>query len=133
MAYALDLRKRVIAAGRAKQQIIDQIVATLGVSASILDKWAKRWRERKQIAALPWAGGVKRKRQGCEAAIRAKVKEQPDITLAEWGKHLRTTAGEGLSARFFLFKPDLKNVCLPFSRQLEAVFHQERCQAVFIH
>ena len=56
-----------------------------------------------------------------------------DITLAEWGKHLRTTAGEGLSARFFLFKPDLKNVCLPFSRQLEAVFHQERCQAVFIH
>jgi transposase len=92
MAYSLDLRKRVIAAVRAKQQTIDQIAATFGVSASTVDKWAKRWREHKQIAALPWAGGAKRKLQGCEAAIRAKVKEQPDITLAELGEHLRTAA-----------------------------------------
>ncbi|MEP7357136.1 MAG: IS630 transposase-related protein [Anaerolineales bacterium] len=92
MAYSLDLRKRVIAAVRAKQQTIDQIAATFGVSASTVDKWAKRWRERKRIAALPWAGGVKRKLRGCEAAIRAKVKEQPDITLAELGEHLQTTA-----------------------------------------
>jgi transposase len=90
MAYSLDLRKRVIAAVRAKQQTIDQIAATFGVSASTVDKWAKRWREHKRIAALPWAGGVKRKLRGCEAAIRAKVKEQPDITLAELGEHLRT-------------------------------------------
>ncbi len=92
MAYSLDLRKRVIAAVRAKQQTIDQIAATFGISASTVDKWAKRWRERQQIAALPWAGGVKRKLAGCEAAIRAKVKEQPDITLEELGEHLRTTA-----------------------------------------
>jgi len=60
MAYSLDLRKRVIAAVRAKQHTIDQIAATFGVSASTVDKWAKRWREHKQVAALPWAGGVKR-------------------------------------------------------------------------
>jgi len=92
MAYSLDLRKRVIAAVRAKQQTIDQIAATFGVSASTVDKWAKRWRKNKRIAALPWAGGVKRKLRGCEAAMRAKVKEQPDITLAELGEHLRTVA-----------------------------------------
>ena len=92
MAYSLDLRKRVIAAVRAKQETIDQIAATFGVSASTVDKWARRWREHKQIAPLPWAGGVKRKLAGCEAAMRAKVKEQPDITLAELGEHLRTVA-----------------------------------------
>ncbi len=97
MAYSLDLRKRVIGAVRAKQQTIDQIAATFGVSASTVDKWAKRWREHKQIAALRWAGGVKRKLQGCEAVIRAKVKEQPDITLAELGEHLRTVAKVAVS------------------------------------
>ena len=111
MAYSLDLRKRVIAAVRAKQQTIDQIAATFGVSASTVDKWAKRWREHKQIAALPWAGGVKRKLAGCEAVIRAKVKEQPDITLAELREHLRTEAKVVASAS--LLSRELARLNLP--------------------
>jgi len=111
MPYSLDLRKRVIAAVRAKQQTLDQIAATFGVSPSTVDKWAKRWRETRKVAALPWAGGVQRTLRHCEAAIRAKVKEQPDITLAELGEHLRTTAQ--VTASPSMLSRELRRLNLP--------------------
>jgi len=35
------------------------------------------------VAALPWAGDVKRSLRDCGAAIRAEVRKQPDATLEE--------------------------------------------------
>ena len=83
MTYSQDLRLRVIAAVRAKQQSLSQIAKVFGVSESTVDQWAKRWRTTRRVAALPWAGGVKRRLRTCAAAIRAEVKKQPDATLAE--------------------------------------------------
>ncbi len=83
MPYSQDLRERVIAAVRAKKQTLDQIAQTFGVSPATVDNWAQRWRETGSVAALPWAGGVKRRLRDCEATIRAEVEKQPDATLTE--------------------------------------------------
>jgi len=83
MTYSQDLRLRVIAAVRAKQQSLSQIAKVFGVSESTVDQWAKRWRTTRRVAALPWAGGVKRRLRTCAAAIRTEVKKQPYATLAE--------------------------------------------------
>ena len=42
MPYSQDLRERVIAAVRAKEQSLDPIAQTLGVSPATLDNWARR-------------------------------------------------------------------------------------------
>ncbi len=93
MAYSLDLRKRVIAAVRAKRQPLAEIARTFGVSESTVDKWTKRWRETKQVDALPWAGGRKRSLRECEAAIRDEVRKQPDATLEELCARVATVTG----------------------------------------
>jgi transposase len=83
MAYSQDLRERVIAAVQAKEQSLDQIAETFGVSVSTVDKWAQRWRATGKVAALPWAGGVKRSLRDCAKVIREEVRKQPDATLDE--------------------------------------------------
>lgn len=55
MAYSQDLRERVIAAVRAEQQSLEQIAQTFGVSPATVDNWARRWRETRSVAAMPWA------------------------------------------------------------------------------
>ncbi len=93
MAYSLDLRKRVIAAVRAKRQPLAEIAHTFGVSESTVDKWAKRWRDTKQVSGLPWAGGRKRSLRDCEVAIRDEVRKQPDATLEELCARVATATG----------------------------------------
>ncbi len=93
MAYSQDLRERVIAAVRAKKQTLDQIAQTFGVSSATVDNWSRRWRETGRVAALPWAGGVKRSLRDCEVAIRAEVSKQPDATLAELCERVEATTG----------------------------------------
>ncbi len=93
MAYSQDLRERVIAAVRAKRQSLDQIAETFGVSAATVDNWARRWRKTGRVAALPWAGGVKRSLRDCGAAIGAEVRKQPDVTLEELCARIEATSG----------------------------------------
>lgn len=93
MAYSLDLRERVIVAVRAKRQTLAEIARTFGVSESTVDKWAKRWRETKRVAPLPWAGGRRRSLRDCAAAIRAEVRKQPDVTLEELCGRVKTATG----------------------------------------
>src|SRR5258708_30838284 len=93
MAYSQDLRERVIAAVRAKRQSLDQIAQTFGVSAATVDNWARRWRETRRVAALPWAGGVKRSLRDCGTAIRAEVRQPPDPPLEELCARVETATG----------------------------------------
>ena len=95
MAYSQDLRERVIAAVRTKRQSLDQIAQTFGVSAATVDNWVRRWRETGHVAALPWAGGVKRSLRECEPAIRAEVRKQPDATLEELCARVEAATGVG--------------------------------------
>ena len=83
MAYSQDLRERVIAAVRVKQGTLEQIAQTFGISPATVDNWVRRWRKTGSVAALPWAGGVKRSLLDCGPAIRKEVRKQPDATLEE--------------------------------------------------
>jgi transposase len=87
-AYSQDLRERVIAAVRQGVQSQSEIAGTFGVSQSTVETWWRRWRTTRSVAALPHAGGNPRVLSGCAVAIRAAVKQQPDITLAELCEHV---------------------------------------------
>ena len=93
MAYSQDLRERVIAAVHAKGQSLEQIAQTFSVSPATVDNWVRRWRETGSVAALPWAGGVKRSLRDCGAVIRAEVRKQPDATLEELCTHVEAATG----------------------------------------
>lgn len=88
--YSQDLRERVIAAVKAKHQSLAKIAHTFGVSESTVDKWSKRWRETKRVAARPFAGGRRRTLRECGTVIRAAVKRQPDIALRELCEQVKT-------------------------------------------
>ena len=111
MAYSQDLRERVIAAVRAKRQSLTQIAETFGVSPATVDNWSRRWRETRSVAALPWAGGVKRSLRDCGAAIRHEVRQQPDATLAELCE--RVEAATGVRSNPSMMCRELKRLDLP--------------------
>lgn len=111
MPYSQDLRERVIAAVRAKQQSLEQIAQTFGVSPATVDNWVRRWRETGQVAALPWAGGVKRNLRECGAAIRKEVRQQPDATLEELCA--RVEAATGVHSNSSMMCRELQRLDLP--------------------
>lgn len=111
MPYSQDLRERVIAAVRAKQQTQAQIAQTFGVSESTVDKWAKRWRDTGRVSALPWAGGPKRSLAGCAAVIRSEVKRQPDATLDELCE--RVAGATGIRTNPSMMCRELQRLDLP--------------------
>ncbi len=111
MAYSQDLRERVIAAVRAKEQSLDQIAETFGVSASTVDNWVRRWRKTGKVAALPWAGGVKRKLRDCAKVLRAEVRQQPDVTLEELSQ--RVEAATQVKASPSMLSRELTRLGLP--------------------
>jgi len=82
-AYSQDLRERVIAAVKQGVQSQSEIAETFGVSQSTVETWWRHWRTTRSVATLPHAGGNPRVLSECAATIRAAVKQQPDITLAE--------------------------------------------------
>jgi transposase len=82
-AYSPDLRKRVIAAAGAGEQTQAAIAAAFGVSLSTLEKWLHRKRETGEVTARTQVHGPQRTLQGSGKFIRAQVRKQPDITLAE--------------------------------------------------
>jgi transposase len=81
--YSQDLRERAIAALAAGQETQAQVAARFAIHKSTLEKWWYRWRDTSSCAALPPARGPGRALGACDAFIRAAVKQQPDVTLAE--------------------------------------------------
>jgi transposase len=60
-SYSQDLRERVIAALEAGEETQAEIAERYGIHESTLDKWWYRWRTTNSCAALPYAGGRKRR------------------------------------------------------------------------
>jgi transposase len=81
--YCQDLRKRVVAKAETGKQTQASIAASFGVSLSTVEKWLHRKRETGKITPRPPAHGPKRVLEAHAPFIRAQVKQQPDITLAE--------------------------------------------------
>jgi transposase len=91
--YSQDLRERVMTVVNAGQQSLSEIAQVFGISASTVDKWCKRQRDTGSVAARPFAGGRRRVLQECGAMIRAAVKKQPDVSLAELCERIQATHG----------------------------------------
>ena len=109
--YSQDLRERVIAAVKAGQQSQAQIAETYGISESTIEKWNRRWRETKSVAALPHAGGPVRVLKSSGNFIRAEVKKQPDISLLELCERVLTE--KGLTANDSMMSRELQLLQLP--------------------
>ncbi len=101
----------MIAAVRAGQWSLAEIARTFGVSASTVDKWNQRGRERGSVAALPFAGGRRRALRDCPALIRHEVQKQPDVTLAELCG--RVSAATGVQASPSMMCRELQQLHLP--------------------
>lgn len=90
--YSQDLRERAIAA-LAAGQTQAEVAAQFCIHKSTLEKWWYRWRDRGSCAALPVAHGPKRTLQAAESFLRAEVKKQPDLTLAELCERVKEAKG----------------------------------------
>lgn len=110
-AYSQDLRERVVAAVEAGQYSQLEIATIFEVSDSTIDKWMKRWRDTRSVAALPFAGGRQRVLKTCEALLRAEVKQQPDVTLAELCEHV--AAQTEVTASRSMMSRELQLLALP--------------------
>ncbi len=81
--YCPDLRKRVIAAAEAGDETQGEIATAFGVSLSTVEKWLRRKRQTGEATARSQTHGPARTLRPCAKLIRAEVKKQPDLTLAE--------------------------------------------------
>jgi len=114
--YSQDLRERVVAAVEAGQSSQSEIAATFAVSDSTIDKWMKRWRATRSVAALPFAGGRERVLKACAAVIRAEVQHQPDVTLAELCE--RVVAQAEVTASRSMMTRELQILALPRKKKM---------------
>jgi transposase len=112
--YSHDLRERVIAAVKAGHQSLDEIATTFGISSSTVDKWHKRWRETGSVAVLPFAAGRKRTLRICDDWLRAEVKRQPDVSLAELCT--RVHAAYGVTASPSMMCREMQRLNLPVKK-----------------
>lgn len=95
-SYSQDLRDRVLAA--VDRGVGAYAVARLfGVSVSYIYKALIRRRTSGETRALPHAGGVAPKLAPCDEALRSRVAQEPDITLAELQEWLRADQGVTVS------------------------------------
>lgn len=124
MAYSQDLRERVIGAVRAGEQSLSQVARTFGISESTVDKWSRRWRETGRVAALPWAGGPKRALRDCAATIRAEVRKQPDLTVAELCE--RVEGATGVKASHSMMSRELQRLNLPRKKRVSTTANGKR-------
>ena len=90
--YSQDLRERAIAALEAGTTQAE-VAVQFDIHKSTLEKWWYRWRDTGSCAALPAHSGPKRKLQAAESIIRAEVKKQPDVTLAELCERVQEAKG----------------------------------------
>ena len=71
----------------------EQVALTFGVSRSFVQKLLRRWRETGNAAPRPHGGGRLRTLRNDKARIRAEVKRQPDVTLAELCERVEQAGG----------------------------------------
>lgn len=92
-ALSLDLRERITAAVERGGSSQATIAEQFSVSLSFVEKLMKRVRSTGSCAVLPWDGGRRRALSNDRDIIEAKVKEQPDISLAELCTHVEQAGG----------------------------------------
>ena len=101
--YSDDLRERVLSSARSGEAIRG-VAARFGVSPSFVSKLGARYERTGSVA--PDAQGGDRRSQGIEAHatwLLARVKETPDLTLAEWCTELKDRGFETVPSTVWRF------------------------------
>jgi transposase len=97
-AYSLDLRQRVVAAYEKGKGSIAEVAEQFNVGQTFVKKMLRQKREQGSVAPLAHGGGRQPSLSDKEhRLLRQKVKEQPDISLAELQEHLSTKANVTVS------------------------------------
>lgn len=92
-AHSLDLRQRVVAAYEQGKGSIAEVAEQFNVGQTFVKKMPCQKRETGSVAQLAHGGGRQPSLSEKEHRIlRQKVKEQPDISLAELQEHLSKKA-----------------------------------------
>lgn len=120
--YSQDLRDRAIAALEAGEGTHAEVAELFGMAKSTLDKWWYRWQATGSCAAKTGRPGPARTLAASEAVIRAHVKRQPDVSLAELCEQVPTPLGLSASRSMMcrelaaLGLPRKKKRCTPANR-----------------
>ena len=97
-AYSLDLRQRVVAAYEKGKNSIAEVAEQFNVGQTFLKKMLRQQRDMGTLAPLAHGGGRQASLSEKEhRLLRQKVKEQPDISLAELQEHLAAASGLAVS------------------------------------
>ena len=92
--YSNDLRRRIIERIQENEESQLEIAEHFSVSLSFIEKLWHRFRETGSFEAKPHAGGRERALWDDEELIRAEVKAQSDITLAELAEKVAAVSGK---------------------------------------
>ena len=109
--YSQDLRDRAVGAYAAGEGSEAEVAQRFGLGKSTLEKWWYRQRDTGRCAAWPHASGPARTLQVCDDFLRAEVKQQPDVSLAELCERVQATTG--LSASVSRMCRELQILDLP--------------------
>lgn len=120
--YSQDLRKRVLAQAKAGKQTQAAIAQQFAVSLSTVEKWLRRRRETGKSTPRAQRHGPQRKLQNAGALIRAEIKRQPDLTLAELCE--RIAQATGIVANPSMMCRELQHLRLP--RKKKSLHDSER-------
>ena len=93
-AYSSDLRRRIIERIQENEESQMAIAEHFSVSISFVEKLWHRFLATGSFEAKPHTGGRERLLKDYEALIRAEVKEQSDITLAELIEKVAAVSGK---------------------------------------
>jgi transposase len=97
-AYSLDLRQRVVQAYEQGKGSLAEVAEQFNVGQTFIKKMLRQKRETGSVAPLAHGGGRQPSLSEKEhRLLRQKVKEQPDISLAELQEHLSARASVTVS------------------------------------
>ena len=97
-AYSLDLRQRVVAAYEQGKGSLAEVAEQFNVGQTFVKKMLRQKRETGSVAPLAHGGGRQPSLSDKEhRLLRQKVKEQPDVSLAELQEHLSVKASVTVS------------------------------------
>ena len=113
-----------MAAVAAGKQSNAKIAETFGLSESIIEKWTRRQRETGSVAPSPHAGGRPRVLAPHAAFLRAAVRAQPDITLAELCAQVKTELGLKVSPS--MVSRELSWLALPRKKRVSTTANGRR-------
>lgn len=91
MAHPTRLRELAVAAYLRGEGTRDDLARLFGVGRATIGRWVRAQRERGSVEKRPWRGGWKARIGPAEdVVLLARLREKPDLTLAELARALET-------------------------------------------